>query len=147
MKVIFLKDLKKQGKKNEIKEVSDGYATNFLIKNGYAVKYTKTSGDKLDAQIENDKIEDENNTKEAIKIKNKLENEKIVFKVKCGKDGKVFGTISSKQICDKLNLLGYDIDKKKIIINNSLSSLGFFDVDVVLYKKVVATIKIELVKE
>lgn len=147
MKVIFLKDLKKQGKKNEIKEVSDGYATNFLIKNGYAVKYTKTSGDKLDAQIENDKIEDENNTKEAIKIKNKLEKEKIVFKVKCGKDGKVFGTISSKQICDKLNLLGYDIDKKKIIINNSLSSLGFFDVDVVLYKKVVATIKIELVKE
>ena len=51
MKVIFLKDLKKQGKKNEIKEVSDGYATNYLIKNGYAVKYTKSSSDRLDAEI------------------------------------------------------------------------------------------------
>lgn len=147
MKVIFLKDLKKQGKKNEIKEVSDGYATNYLIKNGYAVKYTKSSSDILDAQMTNDRIEDENNTKKAMEIKSKLENEKVVFKVKCGKDGKVFGTISSKQICDKLNLLGYDIDKKKIMIKDNLSSLGYFDVDIVLYKKVVATIKIELVKE
>lgn len=147
MKVIFLKDLKKQGKKNEIKEVSDGYATNYLIKNGYAVKYTKSSSDILDAQMTNDRIEDENNTKKAMEIKSKLEKEKVVFKVKCGKDGKVFGTISSKQICDKLNLLGYDIDKKKIMIKDNLSSLGYFDVDIVLYKKVVATIKIELVKE
>lgn len=147
MKVIFLKDLKKQGKKNEIKEVSDGYATNYLIKNGYAVKYTKSSSDILDAQMTNDRIEDENNTKKAMEIKSKLEKGKVVFKVKCGKDGKVFGTISSKQICDKLNLLGYDIDKKKIMIKDNLSSLGYFDVDIVLYKKVVATIKIELVKE
>ncbi len=147
MKVIFFKDLKKQGKKNEIKEVSDGYATNYLIKNGYAVKYTKTSGDRLDIQLENDKIEDENNTKKAISIKNKLEKEKIVFKVKCGKDGKVFGTVSSKQICDKLNLLGYDIDKKKINVKDNLSSLGFYDVDIILYKKVIAMVKIELVKE
>ena len=56
MKVIFIKDLKKQGKVNEIKEVSDGYATNFLIKNGYAVKYTKTSSSILDKDIENKRI-------------------------------------------------------------------------------------------
>ncbi len=147
MKVIFLKDLKKQGRKNEIKEVSDGYATNFLIKNGYAVKYTKTSGDRLDVELENDKLEDENNTRKALEVKNKLEKEKIVFKVKCGKDGKVFGAISSKQICDKLSSLGYDIDKKKINIKNNLSSLGFYNVDIILYKKVIATIKIELVEE
>ena len=62
MKVIFLKDLKKQGKKNEIKDVSDGYATNYLIKNGYAVKYTKSSSDRLDAEITQNKINEENNT-------------------------------------------------------------------------------------
>ena len=107
MKVIFLKDLKKQGKKNEIKEVSDGYATNYLIKNGYAVKYTKSSSDRLDAEIMQNKQNEENNVKTATEIKNKLEKEVISFMVSTGKDGKVFGSISSKQICEKLNDLGY----------------------------------------
>ena len=73
MKVIFIKDLKKQGKVNEIKEVSDGYATNFLIKNGYAVKYTKTSNEILNTSLKNAAIEEEKNIKEATKIKNELE--------------------------------------------------------------------------
>ena len=79
MKVIFLKDLKGQGKKNEIKEVSDGYDTNYLIKNGYAVKYTKSSSDKRDEEIHNNKLLDEENTKRANDIKKKLEKEKITF--------------------------------------------------------------------
>ena len=73
MKVIFLKDLKKQGKKNEIKEVSDGYAVNYLIKNGYAVKYTKSSSERLDTEITQNKINEENNIRIATEIKNKLE--------------------------------------------------------------------------
>ena len=147
MKVIFLKDLKGQGKKNEIKEVSDGYATNYLIKNGYAVKYTKSSSDKRDEEIHNNKLLDEENTKKANDIKSKLEKEKITFKVSSGKDGKVFGSISSKQIYEKLIELGYNVDKKKIIIKDSLSSLGMFYVDVELYKKVVAKVRIELIKK
>ena len=147
MKVIFLKDLKGQGKKNEIKEVSDGYATNYLIKNGYAVKYTKSSSDKRDEEIHNNKLLDEENTKKANDIKKKLEKEKINFNVSCGKDGKVFGSISSKQIHEKLVEKGYNVDKKKIIIKDSLSSLGMFYVDVELYKKVVAKVRIELIKK
>lgn len=147
MKVIFLKDLKKQGKKNEIKEVSDGYATNYLIKNGYAVKYTKSSSDRLDNEITNDRINEENNIKLANEIKNKLEKEKIVFLVSAGKDGRTFGSVSSKQIYEKLLELGYNVDKKKIIISDSLSSLGVFYVNVELHKKVIAKVCVELKKK
>lgn len=146
MKVIFLKDLKKQGKKNEIKDVSDGYAMNYLIKNGYAVKYTKSSSDRLDGEIYKNKLTEEENIKTAMKLKDKLEKETLVFNVKTGKDGKVFGSISSKQICYELEKLGYNIDKKKVMINNPLTSLGAFYVDIELYKKVVAKIRIELKK-
>ena len=147
MKVIFLKDVKKQGKKNEIKEVSDGYANNLLIKNGYAVKYTKSSSERLDEEFLNNKKEEEKNTKAANEIKNKIEKEEFVFKVQAGQDGRVFGSVSSKQICDELKSKGYDVDKKMILINESLSSLGTFLVDVQLYKKVVAKIKVRLIKK
>ena len=144
MKVIFLQDVKKQGKKNEIKEVSDGYAINYLIKNGYAVKYTKSSGDILDAQIANDKLNEENNIKIANEIKSRIEKEILKFDVQTGKDGRVFGSISSKQICDKLSMLGYKVDKKNVKTKESLSSLGTFYVEIELHKKVVAKIRIEL---
>lgn len=147
MKVIFLKDVKGQGKKNDIKEVSDGYATNFLIKNGYAVKYTRSSSDRLDKTLENDRINEEKNIEKANAIKNKLEKEKITFVVKTGKDGKVFGSISSKQIHEKLISMGYDIDKKKIIIMDSLSNVGFNYINIELHKKVVAKVRVELITE
>ena len=147
MKVIFLKDVKKQGKKNEIKEVSDGYAIHFLIKNGYAVKYTKSSGDILDNQIANDKINEEKNIKNANEVKAKIEKENLKFIVQTGKDGRVFGSISSKQICDKLSELGYKVDKKNIKIDGSLSSLGASYVEVILYKKVIAKVRVELISK
>jgi len=144
MKVIFIKDLKKQGKVNEIKEVSDGYATNFLIKNGYAVKYTKTSNEILNTNLKNAAIEEENNIKAATKIKNELEKKELVFTVKSGKDGRTFGTISTKQIAEKLNELDFKIDKKQIIIDNPLNVLGTHLVKINLHKKVNCQLKIVL---
>ena len=144
MKVIFIKNLKGQGKINDIKEVNDGYATNYLIKNGYAVKYTKTSLDRLNIDIENNKKEDEENKKNALNIKEKLEKEKIKFIVKSGTNGKEFGTISSKQIYEELEKKGYKIDKKKININNPLNTIGHHLVEVELYKNIKAELNIEL---
>ena len=143
MKVIFIKDLKKQGKVNEIKEVSDGYATNFLIKNGYAVKYTKTSSEILDKDIEQKKTEDEQNRKLANELKTKLEKLTLEFKVTSNK-GKVFGSISSKQIVEELNKLGIKIDKKMISSKTSINSLGIHIVDINLYKDIIAKLNVKL---
>ena len=144
MKVIFIKDLKKQGKKDEIKEVSDGYATNFLIKNGYAVKYTKTSNERLYDDIKERELREAKDIEEANKIKDKLAKENIVFNVKVGKDGKVFGNISTKQISEKLTNLGYNIDKKKIILDTTLNTLGTHNVRIILHKKVEATLRVTI---
>lgn len=143
MKVIFIKDLKKQGKKGEIKEVKDGYAK-FLIKEGYAVQETKGSLKHLETENEKKKKEDERLREEAKKLKKELEKEKISFTVKTGEQDKVFGSISVKQIKEKLNK--YNIDKKQIIIKNPLVSLGFHEIEIDLYKDIKANLKIEVKK-
>ncbi len=147
MKVIFIKDVKGQGKKDEIKEVKDGYAMNYLIKNKYAVPYTETSNKRLNDEIKERKIQEEKDIEEANKIKEKLKKEKISFKVKTGKEDRVFGSISSKQIKDELDKLGYKIDKKKIILDTPISSLGHHFVKIELHKKVIAELEIVLNKE
>ena len=146
MKVIFIKDLKKQGKVNDIKEVSDGYAVNYLIKNGYAVKYTKTSSSILDKELKEKKIKDDIDVENANKLKKKLEGMIIKFPVKSN-NGKVFGSISSKQICEELKKKGIDIDKKDIKLSDSLNSLGVHSIKVILHKKVSCDLRVELMEK
>ena len=145
MKVIFIKDLKKQGKINEIKEVSDGYATNYLIKNGYAVKYTKTSSNILNQDIKKKEQEEKENIKKAEELKKKLETLSISFKVSSNK-GKVFGSISSKQIAEELEKKGIKIEKKQIHGQN-LNTLGMHEVEIYLHKKVIAKLHVQLIEK
>lgn len=145
MKIILLKDVKKQGKKGEILNVKDGYGT-FLINKGEAVLATQNSLGRLDRENkEQEKLELEN-IKKSEKLKEKIEKELIIFKVKTGEQDRVFGSISPKQIVEELKNKGYEIDKKQIKIDGTISSLGFHNVDVVLHKKVVAKLKLELKK-
>lgn len=146
MKVILLQDVKKQGKKDDIINVSDGYAHNFLIKNKLAVPYTETSKNVLDKQIQK-RNDDEDRLIESLnEIKKKLENKEFKFKVKTGKQDQVFGTISTKQISDELKNRGFDIDKKKIKSKTNIDTLGVHSVDIELHKKVKFVINIVLEK-
>lgn len=146
MKVILLTDVPKQGKKNAVINVSDGYAKNYLLKNNLAVIADQTSLRNLDKTIERQKNTEEETIKEQTLIKDKLEKEKLEFKVKVGKEDKVFGCISSKQIVELLNNIGYNIKKEMVVIDNPLSSLGTHRVKIVLHKKVIAAIEIKLIK-
>ncbi len=147
MKVIFLKDVKGQGKKGEIKEVSDGYGKNFLIKNKYAVLATATSVKILNEENIQNNLALKEQIKEAEQIKKQIEKITLVFKVKTGKQDKVFGNISPKQIAEELKTKNIIIDKRKIKINNPIASLGFHKVELELHKEVIATLNIQLIKE
>ena len=146
MEVIFIKDLKNQGKKGEIKNVKDGYAENFLIKNGYAVIKTKENLSKLSHEKAKKAEAEENKKQEALKQKKELDKEVLEFQVKTGVGDKVFGSISIKQIKDELSKKGYKIEKSAIKLDNSISSLGFHNVDIELYPNIVSTIKVHVIK-
>ena len=145
MKIILIKDVKKQGKSGDILEVKDGYGS-FLINKGDAVLATANSRDRLDRENKEKELKENNLIKECEVLKEKLENLKISFKVKTGDQDRVFGSVSAKQIVEELKNKGYNIDKKQIKINNTIATLGFHNVDIELHKKVIATIKIELKK-
>lgn len=145
MKIILLKDVKKQGKSGDILNVKDGYGT-FLINKGDAVLATTNSVDRLDRENKEREKQELNLIKKCEEIKKRIEKLTITFKVKTGEQDRVFGSISAKQIVEELKTKGYEVDKKQIKIEGTISSLGFHNVDIELHKKVVAKLKIELKK-
>ena len=144
MEVIFVKDLKGQSKKGDIKLVKDGYATNFLIKNGIAVAKTSTNLHNLEIAKKQEMAKDLENRKKAEDIKKTLEGLTLEFKVKTGEHDRVFGSISVKQIKQKLE--DYNIDKNMIDMKTPLSSLGYHNVSINLYKDIKANVKVLLFK-
>lgn len=146
MKVILLHDVKKQGKKDQIIDVSDGYAQNFLIKNGLAVQATETSKKRLATELDIRKQEEDANIARCKEIAKELEKLELIIKVKTGEQDKVFGNVSSKQIHEELKKKGYDIDKKKICVDYPIDCLGTHTVKIELHKKVQGEIKVTLKK-
>ncbi|MEK5330588.1 MULTISPECIES: 50S ribosomal protein L9 [unclassified Lysinibacillus] len=148
MKVVFLKDVKGKGKKGEIKNVADGYAQNFLIKNGYAAEANAQAMSQLEGQK---KLEQKNaaaELAEAKALKEKLEALTVELKAKSGDGGRLFGSVSTKQIAEALQKVhGIKIDKRKMTLPEGIRALGFTNVPVKLHHEVSATLKVQVTEE
>lgn len=145
MKVILKQDVKKVGKRGEIVEVSDGYARNFLIARGLAVAETKKSLEILGEEKKIEAAEEKKREEAAKKVAEQLETMTLDFNVRSGVEGKVFGSVSTKQIAAELQKKGITIDKKKILDTAPIQSLGVTKVRVELHKNVIGTIKVRLI--
>lgn len=146
MIVILKEDVKGTGKAGEVLKVSDGFARNMLIKKGLAVEATQANLRSLEKQKALKIQQEKENRERAQSQAETLKNKKIVIKTKSGEGGKLFGSITSKDIADAIkNQLGIDIEKKNIELVNPLKQLGSFDVAVKLYHEIKGEIKVELV--
>ena len=145
MKIILLEDVKNVGKKGEIVEVADGYGRNFLVRNKLAVEATAQSKLILEKQKQQKIEQEKEDIKNAEALKLKLAEITLVFPVKTGDNGKVFGSVSSKQIAEELiKKHKITIDKRKILDEGPFNTLGFYNIKIELHKQVIATIKIQL---
>lgn len=145
MKVILQKDVKGIGKAGDVVNVSDGYGRNYLLPRGLAIDATESN---INVLNEKKKAEEKKRQKEveaAQEMAKKLSQESIVLKVKTGENGKLFGSITSKDIQDELNKKGYDIDKKKINLPDSIKTIGTYNVDIKIYPGIQAKVKVDVV--
>ena len=147
MKVLLLKDVKTVGKKGEIVEVNDGYARNLLMKKGMAQQATAgviNETNQKNAALARQKQKE---YEDALAMAKELDGKVIGIVIQFGDNGKSFGAVTSKEISSELLKLGYDVDKKKINLKDSIKSAGVFDVEVKVYTNVSATIRVEVKPE
>lgn len=148
MKVILLEDVKKLGKKDEIIEVSSGYARNFLIPNKKAIVADNINLNKLEGKKSKESHIKELSLEHAKEIKKIIEKETLVIKAKKGKDDRLFGTITNSEISKELKKkYDIDIERKKIIVENPIKIVGEYIITIKLEQGVIADLKVDIVGE
>lgn len=148
MKVILLQDVKGSGKKGELVNVSDGYARNFLLPkklakeaNAQALNELKNAENSRQYKIETDKAN-------ANKAKEKLEDKVIKITAKAGKNNKLFGSVTSKEVSSEIKKqLGIDVDKRKVTLESEIKAYGTYNCEVKLYQGITAKIKVQVTEE
>ncbi|CDA16370.1 MAG: 50S ribosomal protein L9 [Clostridia bacterium] len=146
MKVILLDNIKGVGKKDEVINASDGYARNFLFPKKLALEATKDNLVKLKAKQDSNQHKKDLEKAKAIEIANKLKEIVLKIEVKAGDNGKIFGGVTSKEISENLKTqYNIDVDKKKIVLKETIKVLGTVNVDIKLYEGVLATLKVNTV--
>ena len=147
MKVVFLKDVKGQGKKGEIKEVSEGYANNFLIAKGLAAPATEGAVKTLDNQKKAEQKRKEQEKADAQALAARLNELTVQIKAKSGEGGRLFGAITNKQVAEALEKQKIVIDKRKLVLEDPIRTLGVTKVPVKVHSEVTATLTVQVVEE
>ncbi len=148
MKIILIQDVKSLGKKGDIVEVNQGYARNFVLPKKLGVEATPENLNDLKLKNQNDEKIAAENLAEAERIKADLADKKVTVEMKVGANGKTFGSVSSKEVAELIKKqLGYDIDKKKIVISEPVKALGGYNVKIKLHQKVTAEIMLDVVEQ
>ncbi|MBE5937571.1 MAG: 50S ribosomal protein L9 [Lachnospiraceae bacterium] len=143
MKVILLSDVKSLGKKGDLVEASDGYARNFLLKKGLGVEATPKNLNDLKLKNANEEKQRQEIYEQAKELANNLKDKSVTMSIKTGGNGKAFGSVSTKEIASEIKAqLGYDIDKKKMTLNNPIKSEGSYHVTIKLHPKVSVELKV-----
>lgn len=145
MKVILLEDVKSLGKKGEIVNVNDGYVRNFILPKKLGLEATSKNLNDLKLQKQNDEKVAQEKLDAAKALAEEIKEKSITVKIQAGVEGKVFGSISSKEIATEAKKqLNMDIDKKKIVIPDAIKSLGTYNVNIKLHKDVTATLTVKV---
>lgn len=148
MKVILLKDIKGTGKKGEIINASDGHARNYLIPRGLAKEATDGSVRQLEHQNASKVKKEEETFEQAKKLAEEISKLEVTFKTKAGEGGRLFGSITSKDVVDMIKSKhNIEIDKKKVTLDQPIRTLGTTNVSIKVYPKVTANIKVHVVEE
>lgn len=148
MKVIFLQDVKGKGNKGDVKDVSVGYAQNFLLKNKMAIEATPANLSKLQGQQKRVEKNAEEELQEANVLKAQVEKVTVEMKAKSGEGGRLFGSITSKQIADELNKVeGIKVDRRKMELPDAIRSLGYTKIPIKIHPEVTAILKVHVTEE
>jgi len=146
MKVILTQDIKGVGKKDEIINANDGYARNFLLPRKLAVEANAQNMSLLQGRKDSANFKKEQEKESALKVQESLSKIILKIKVKAGENGKIFGSITSKEIATELkNQYQIDIDKKKILLKDSIKEIGIFNIEIKLYEGIIGKLKIQIV--
>lgn len=148
MKVILLKDVKALGKKDEIVDISDGYARNYVLPKGLGKEASAANLNDLKLKKANEEKVAKEKLEDAKKLAAKLETKEVTVKMKSGEGGKTFGSISSKEIAAAAReQCGLDVDKKKIQLPEAIKSLGEYEVQIKLHPQVVGKLKVKVIEK
>ncbi|MCA0988789.1 50S ribosomal protein L9 [Guptibacillus algicola] len=147
MKVIFLEDVKGKGKKGEVKNVADGYARNHLLKNNLAVEANNANMKQLKAKQRSDEKKAQEELEKAKALKGTIESLEVEISTKSGEDGRLFGSITSKNIAEELKNHDIKVDKRKIELDEPIRSLGYTNVPIKLHQDVTAKVKVHVVEQ
>ena len=146
MKVILTQDIKGVGKKDEVINANDGYAINFLLPRKMAVEANSQNMSLLQGRKDSANFKKEQEKENALKIQDKLSKIMLKIKVKAGGNGKIFGSITSKEIATELkNQYSIEIDKKKILLKDSIKEIGVFNIEIKLYEGIIGKLKIDII--